>query len=298
MLNQVVKTFRRQIAALLYKLVPEAQNEHLTAIFGGGVGGSAGQGFSQYEMRVPSLQNAVDLLPGWNSAFPTEAGIAAGNVPLYADSRVFRALDAFGSIADKRILEVGPLEGMHTVILNQGRPASIDAVEANKLCFLRCLVTKEILKLDRAHFYLGDIEQWLSSSQITYDFALASGVLYHMPDPGEFLRLLSLRADAIFIWTHYYDDKVMPSSDVRHHPFSGHVEVRDVAGMQVHYHERGYQLANTNASFCGGMKDRHYWLRREEILSLLAHLGYADIAVQQEEPDHTGGPCFSVFARR
>lgn len=255
-------------------------------------------GFSQYEMRHPAFQNAIDSLPGWSSSFPPDAGVSAGNVPLFADGRIIAALEAYGSIEGKRVLEIGPLEGMHTYMLSAHGAQSIDAVEANKLCFLRCLVTKEILKLDRASFHLGDAQAWLRDQEITYDFALASGVLYHMPDPGEFLRLLSMRAKSVFIWTHFFDEAAMPKSDVRYRPFSGNVEVRTIAGMDVRYHERGYQLANTNASFCGGMKDRHYWLQRDEILALLKHLGYSEITVLDEEPHHRGGPCFSIFARQ
>ncbi|HBF29344.1 MAG TPA: SAM-dependent methyltransferase [Rhizobium sp.] len=256
------------------------------------------EGFSQYEMRLPHHQNAIDALPGWNSSFPSELNLAAGAIPLFADGRIFKALDTYGSIEGKRILEVGPLEGMHTYILNQRNPASIDAIEANKQCFMRCLVTKEILRLDRANIYLGDIKNWLEASDTVYDFALASGVLYHMPDPGEFLRLLAGRTQALFLWTHYYDETLMPESDVRHTPFSGNVKTRDIGGQQIRYFERSYQFANMSASFCGGMNDRHYWMHRNDILKLLNHLGYNDVVVQDEEPLHSGGPCFSVFARR
>lgn len=253
--------------------------------------------FTQFELRVPHHQNAIDALPGWSSSFPRR-GLKAGTIPLFQDGRVLSALEAYGSIEGAEILEVGPLEAMHTFILNGRRPANIDAIEANQSCFLRCLVTKEILKLDKASFYLGDIQGWLEETDKTYDFALASGVLYHMPDPGEFLRLLSTRAKAVFLWTHFFDDDVMPASDVRRRPFSGRVELRSVAGFDLHYHERSYQNADQNASFCGGMKDRHFWLEKNEILSLLKRLGYSTIKIQAIDNDHPGGPCFSVFARQ
>lgn len=253
--------------------------------------------FAQFEMRPPHHQNAIDALPGWSSSFPVP-GLQAGSIPLFQDGRILSALKAYGSIEGAEVLEVGPLEAMHTFILNDRRPANIDAIEANHSCFLRCLVTKEILKLDRASFYLGDIQKWLEKTDKTYDFALASGVLYHMPDPGEFLHLLSKRARAVFIWTHFFDDDAMPSSDVRRRPFSGRVELRSVAGIDLHYHERRYQNADQNASFCGGMKDRHFWLEKNEILALLERLGYSTIEIQAIDNEHTGGPCFSVLARR
>lgn len=259
---------------------------------------SAAQQFAQYEMRPPVHQNAIDLLPGWTSAFPSQPGLTAGNVPLFADTRIQAALDAHGTIEGQTLLEVGPLEGMHTYMLNQRRPVRIDAIEANKLCFLRCLVTKEILKLDRTNFYLGDIQSWLAETQTVYDLAIASGVLYHMQDPAKFLSMISAQTNSLFIWTHFYDEAAMPPSDLRLLPFSGKVEIRNIDGLNLHYHERSYKQANTDASFCGGMKDRHYWMRRDEILSLLRHLGFNELEELDVDLEHAGGPCFSVFARK
>lgn len=253
--------------------------------------------FAQYETRSPHHQNAIDALPGWSSSFPFP-GLTAGDIPLFQDGRISGAIEAYGPLSGAEVLEVGPLEGMHTFILNKKRPFNIDAIEANQSCFLRCLVTKEILKLDRVSFYLGDIQKWLQETEKTYDFALASGVLYHMPDPGEFLRLLSQRAKAVFIWTHFFDEEAMPPSDLRRQPFTGKTELRSVAGLDLHYHERSYQHAEQNASFCGGMKDRHFWLEKKDILTLLKRLGYSTIEIQAIDYDHPGGPCISVFARK
>ena len=254
--------------------------------------------FDQYEQGIPSHQNAIDALAGWNCAFPPSLNLNPGALPLYADDRIAWALQSFGSIEGKKVLEVGPLEGMHTYMLHSHRPARIDAIEANRLCFLRCLVTKQILNIDTASFMLGDIQAWLTERDETYDFALASGVLYHMADPGEFLRLLASRTNAVFIWTHFVLEDAMPEGDVRRLPFSGKVETRMVGDVPVRYYERSYHRANTNASFCGGMKDRHFWMHRDDTLMLLRKLGYSDIVIRDENLSHPGGPSFSLLARK
>lgn len=254
--------------------------------------------FDQYELRCPTYQNAIDALPGWSSAFPSHLNLSAGAHPLFADTRITWALERYGSIEGKKVLEVGPLEGMHTYMLNAQRPSRIDAVEANRLCFLRCLVTRDILNIDRSRFLLGDIQAWLAESEEVYDFAFASGVLYHMADPAGFLQKISARANALYIWTHYFDEQAMPPSDVRRTPFSGRVEIKDVDGSSIRYYERSYNHANSNPSFCGGMKDRHFWLHRDDIMLLLKKFGYDEVLVQADEPNHSGGPCFSLLARR
>lgn len=259
---------------------------------------AAEQVFDQYSREFPRHQNAVDALPGWNSAFPPETGLKAGTHPLFADGRITWAIGKAGSLENKRVLEVGPLEGMHTYMLNKRRPFLIDAIEANKGCFLRCLVTKEVLEIDRANFYLGDALRWLQDTDSHYDLAIASGVLYHMPDPGHFLSQITKRCDQLFIWTHYFDDETMPRSDSRRQAFTGNEETRTFAGVSVRYFERGYFNANTNDKFCGGMKDRHYWMRRDDIILLLRTFGFDDVCIGQDDPTHGGGPCVSLFAKR
>lgn len=254
--------------------------------------------FDQYCNDKPSHQNAVDILPGWNSAFPAATQLKAGSHALFADPRIDWAVQQAGSIQDRKVLEIGPLEGMHTHMLNRHRPASIDAIEANKQCFLRCLVTKEILGIDRAHFYLGDALKWLETEERHYDLAVASGVLYHMADPGHFLSQLTRRCDQLFIWTHYFDETAMPTDDPRRQAFNGKIETRPFAGVPVRYYERHYFNANVTKEFCGGMKDRHYWMHRDDILTLIRALGFSDISITQEDPSHRGGPCFCLFAKR
>lgn len=255
-------------------------------------------GFDQYELGLPTNQSAIEAVPGWSSAFPKETGVTAGTLHLYNDDRVDWALRTFGPLKGRSVLEAGPLEGMHTFMLERAGAESIDAVEANRQCYLRCLITKEIMGMDRAKFWLGDIQQWLTSTKKTYDLALASGVLYHMADPAEFLRQLAARCQAIFLWTHFYYEPAMPENDPRRTAFTGSVTERQFEGGTIRYYERRYHQANTNASFCGGSKDIHFWMHRDDILELLRRLGFRNIVIRSEELNHPGGPCFTLLARR
>lgn len=254
--------------------------------------------FDQYEDGTPSDQQAVDLLPGWNCSFPSQFGLTAGPLGLFDDERIIWALERFGSIQDKAILEVGPLEAMHTFMLNQRRPARIDAVEANRLSFMRCLITAQILGIDRARFWLGDISKWLEEREDRYDLIVASGVLYHMMNPPAFIERLSRRTDAVFLWTHFYLEEAMPPEDPRRIPFSGKREIKTVAGIEARCYERSYKNAAQNSVFCGGLADRHYWMHRDDIVMLLRALGFDRIEISGEDLTHPGGPCFCVLARR
>ena len=253
---------------------------------------------NRYVAGMPSRQNAIDAVPGWTGAMPPETGLKAGQANLFADSRIHWLLRECFDVRDKTVLELGPLEGSHTLMIDRAFPASIDAIEANALAFLRCLITKEVLWVSRANFYLGDFTKWLENTEKHYDLVIASGVLYHSADPVHLLEMIGRRADAVFLWTHYFDEEAMPRGDLRRVPFSEAVETRVSHGVTVRLHERSYYKAWRDPSFCGGLQDRHFWIDRADILNLLAAMGFSRVLIADEQPDHVNGPSFSVFAQR
>lgn len=133
----------------------------------------------EYVEGSPSAQNAIDALAGWNMALPPEVGVIAGPAAFYCDPRIVWALEQFGPIEGRDILELGPLEASHTYMIEQRRPASILAIEANRLSFLRCLVVKELLGLKIAKFELGNFVPWLETAEQRFDLIVASGIISH-----------------------------------------------------------------------------------------------------------------------
>src|SRR5262245_48420088 len=98
--------------------------------------------FERYVSAAPCLQNAVDAVAGWSSAFPPKYELKAGALSTYSDPRIQWAIECFGSLEGRHVLELGPLEGGHTSML-EAAGARIDAIEANQVAFMRCLITKE-----------------------------------------------------------------------------------------------------------------------------------------------------------
>ena len=252
----------------------------------------------EYVVGAPCAQNAVDALPGWNLALPPQAGVAAGRGAFYNDPRILWALEQFGSIERRKILELGPLEASHTWLLEQHGPSEIHAIEANKLSYLRCLVVKEIVELKTAKFYLGDFNKWLDNEEQRYDFVVASGVLYHMDDPIGLLERIAKRTDALYLWTHYMSDEAMPDGDPRRGAILGEAEVQDRHGVRVRLYKRSYYGAWRSKSFCGGIHDLHRWVEKSDIVAVIKALGFDDVRLAHDEPNHENGPSFSVFARR
>ncbi len=259
---------------------------------------SAAHILDHYVESFPTPQNAIDAVPGWNHAFPPAIAVTAGAANMYGDERINWCLDRYGSVKGQDLLELGPLEGMHTYMLDQRTPRLIDAIEANKMAYFRCLVTKELLGIKNAKFHLGDFYKWLEETNKKYDLIIASGVLYHSSKPVHLLELLAKRSDAVFIWTHYFDDAVMPLGERRRAPFTEEVEIMNSSGIEVHLHVRSYYQAYNDPAFCGGLQDRHFWIERQDILDLLKAFGFNSIEIAHDQPDHVNGPSFSILARR
>lgn len=254
--------------------------------------------FERYVDSAPSAQNAVDAVPGWCTALPTETGAVAGPLALSQDNRIAWMIDAVGGIEGMRILELGPLDGGHTAMLHGAGALRIDAVEANRLAFLRCLVTKNLLDLSRAHFHHGDLSRGLGVAAGQYDLVVASGVLYHLADPVAVLCDLATASDRLFLWTHVFDDAAMPEGDERRGAFTGRVDERTVRGVSVRLHERRYHGAEQNVRFCGGPRDVHAWPERADLMALLRALGYSRLRLAHDDPMADGGPALSILAER
>jgi hypothetical protein len=243
----------------------------------------------EYVLGPPGDQNAVDLFRGeWSSALPRE-GLVAGNALLFEDARLQWFVDSIGGVAGRTVLELGPLEGGHSYMMQNGGADSVLAIEANTRAFVKCLIVKELFGLDRVSFRLGDFKAFLQSNSVKFDICLASGVLYHMTDPVDLLRMITGAAEIVYIWTHYCDpDKTRYDR----------AEPGNTAGFKHTRFVREYGKALEWKGFCGGSSPYACWLSRDDILNALRHFGFEQIRINFEQPDHQHGPAFALYAAR
>ncbi|HTI67053.1 MAG TPA: DUF1698 domain-containing protein [Caulobacteraceae bacterium] len=245
-----------------------------------------------FELRAPSVQNAVDLFEGqWATDLSDVLpGIEAGPHRMFTDHRPRQAAERLGTagrIDGLSVLELGPLEGAHTWQLEQLGAAEVLGVEANATAFLKCLVVKEALGSARSRFMLGDFSEFLRGGGRRFDLIFASGVLYHMADPLDLVALICAASDRCFVWTHYYDPARCP--DRTPHAAS-------LGGYEAVYHRRPYDPKG--GRFWGGNRDIASWMDRDAILGAFRHFGLDRVEVIEEAPDHVNGPAFTFVARR
>lgn len=252
-----------------------------------------------YVTKAPHPQNALDIFADeWASAFPAEhASLKAGRARLFEDTRLAWAVTHLGGVADKAVLELGPLEAGHTYMLDRAGAASVLAIEGNTRAYLKCLVVKELLGLPSSRFVCGDFTEYLRTATDRFDLVVASGVLYHMANPVEVLERCCAISDSLYLWTHYYDAAVLgASAATAHRVVAPQSSSHAGFGHELYRHE--YRQALNHQGFCGGSRPYANWLTRDTIVGALRHFGMDEIETAFEQPDHANGPAFSVVARR
>jgi hypothetical protein len=250
----------------------------------------------QYTACGPNVQNTIDLFKGeWSSQFPDRLEIQAGAAKLFEDLRIHWAAEQIGGFQGKTVLELGPLEAGHTYMMEQLGAASITSIEANSRSFLKCLLVKETLKLNRSHFIYSDCIEFLKSNSSRFDVCIASGILYHMVNPVELIALAAQVSQQLFVWTHYYDPEII-ASEPRFAVKFPSSEKREYGGFQHTLHRYEYQAALGWSGFCGGSAQYSQWMSRDEIIACCRHFGFDEIRISFDQPDHPNGPCFAFVA--
>ena len=249
-----------------------------------------------YVDLYPTHQNALDIFKNqWQSKFPpSKQELITGQIPLFQDRIIAFAEKQLGGFKGCKLLELGPLEGGHTYMLESMGAKSILAIEANTIGYLKCLITKEIMELKRSRFLLGDFVNYLKNTEESYDACIASGVLYHMQNPVELIHLISRKINKIVLWTHYYDETLIKSNpNIGENRFSGSVN-SEYQGFKHTLYRQHYQEALVSPKFVGGLEKFSMWMPRADILKCLDFFGFREVAVEFEEPHHPNGPCFCI----
>ena len=250
-----------------------------------------------YAHVAPSSQLAVDIFEGeWSGALPPEVGATAGAMYLYADPRINFFIERAGGVDGRSVLELGPLEAGHTYMLEQAG-AHVTAIEANSHAFLKCLIVKELVPLTRARFLFGDFLPYLETTTERVDLLVASGVLYHAPDPVRLLRAMARVSDSIGLWTHHFDAATMASNQYFDRLFDPPFTV-EAAGRQCTMHRRNYLESLEFAGFCGGPEDSAVWMELDDILAVLGEAGFDDVEVSYNDLAHPYGACALFHVKR
>ncbi len=253
---------------------------------------------NEYTRQFPTIQNSLDIFKDeWASSLPPpHKDLKAGKINLFEDERLDWCFKKVGGVKNKTVLELGPLEGGHSYMLQKNGASSVTAIEANPRAFLKCLIVKQTLNLDKVHFLYGDFMEYLRQDGPNFDLCIASGVLYHMVNPVEMIALLAKRCSEIFLWTHYYDPEICRQTGF--FPRFSAPKKSDYEGFQHNLYRHHYKKGLSLNSFCGGPEIYSHWLSREDILASLKYFGFSKIEISFEKKDTPVGPSFALIAQR
>jgi hypothetical protein len=235
---------------------------------------------------APTAQNAVDIFDNWTSTLPI-ANVNSGGVALFdreKNPHVQNCRECFGSLEGWSILELGSLEGANTYLMTKFGPASIVAIEANPISYLKSLVAKELLDFD-AKFLYGDFNSYMRETEQRFDMVFATGVLYHMPDPVNLLYLVSNITDRLYIWSMYVSDKMARTSKtnevIRH-------------GYKCNYIPYFYPTGPGREY--SGIQVSCNLLTKHDIIGALGHFGFDKVRIVRDELE--AGPTIELAASR
>jgi len=254
-----------------------------------------------YARSAPRIQQTLDIFSGqWASKFPSPLGATnAGTACLFEDPRVDWAIGKLRQsgfdLTQTDVLELGPLEGGHTYMLAKAGARSVTAIEAHSGAYLKCLVTKELLGIERVSFLFGDALKFLRENGREFGLGFACGFLYHMTDPAEIIAQLARQCRALFLWTVGWD-KEFVRLGTKEAGGIGPSHFAEYGGFRHRLHRHDYGRVENYTMFWGGPASHAYWMELDEILAAVKYFGYTAISFERESTIY--GSALKIFAHR
>jgi hypothetical protein len=151
------------------------------------------------------LERRANELGPWITQFSVLGVKYGGTYDALNDDRVSRVIQFFPQCT--RILEVGCLEGAHTVILSRAYPyTDIVALDGRKENIEKARFLTSLYGCKRVTFGLEDLEVASLGNYGRFDLCVCLGLLYHLIEPWKFIQQVGAQCNALWIWTTICDD--------------------------------------------------------------------------------------------
>ena len=165
-----------------------------------------------------------------------------------------------------RVLEVGPGNGFHTVVLADACKW-VTVVEARPNNLAKAFLRTKFYNQNNLSFQLGDVQE-LDESCGRYDGIFHFGVLYHLSEPVRHIRNLSKIADLVLCSTHIGDH------------LSDRWDEDNYQAYRVKEHGWNDRLS--------GVENWSRWLTKESMFGAFQEAGFKFIYLQQEKDTKVG----------
>ena len=260
---------------------------------------------------APSNQIALDTFKDqWAHEIPIQNATTGKEKVCKFPSSILLAKKYFSPLDNFSVLELGPNECEITIGANREKVRKVISIECRRQAFLKCLVIKNLLKLDKTQFLLGNFIEYLKAEKQKFDLCLACGVLYHMTDPVELIELICSRCDRVIVATHYMNDNLANydvSQDTTDLPVAtwnivdNEGEMVKYKGLDVRYFKNIYPDAEQDSHIVtghGGTDNYSQIMELKDILKAFEHFGFEIMTEMFDDPDGPRGPHVLFAAKR
>jgi len=234
-----------------------------------------------------SYEKIFDFFPTWVTEFEIEGKKYGGQRIALTDPRLEK-FNARFSLEGKRVLEFGPFEGGHTVMLHNLGAKEILSIEGRVENYVKCCVMKNIFKLKNSAFILADLENEDLEKYGKFDCCICLGVLYHLVNPYQFLKKISKVTDVLFLWTHFADDEYPKSK-----PYD--LVTNDKNNQVYRGKDQGEDIKDGQA----GLQKKAFWFFKEDLLKAIKDVGFKKCEVWGESfvqiDEKASCACFTAF---
>lgn len=233
--------------------------------------------------QLGDFQQCLDWQTGMRLSDGRVLGVPGkrGNINPGTDLRVQTVAERLRP-ANKRILEVGCCEGIHTVQLSAlcGQVVALEVRPRNICCALARLFVHGVRNVE---LMLKDVRE-LDDAFGRFDIVFHVGVLYHLSNPVEHIFRIRDLADDMILDTHFCDDTTsFERSDIT---YQG-----KLYRSHVYRGEKGWRDAFS------GLEPSSRWLHRDSLLELLDDAGFDSVEVIRQRIERNG-PRICLLARR
>ena len=229
--------------------------------------------FNRSKLKPSEIAAEFENLAPWVFRFRIDNVDYGGGVSAIGDPR----MEWFRRFAPeaRRILEVGPCEGAHTVMLAE-QATKVVAVEGRETNLQRAELVRRLLGVRNAEFVHGNLETMDLAALGQFDAVFCSGLLCHLPEPWKLIEQLPRIAPKLFIWTVYADDA---SADVVQDGRRGRLHVEGGLDEPV-----------------SGLSPTAFWLTLGSLLQVLTASGYNSVQILHHDLAHPIGPAVTLGA--
>jgi trans-aconitate methyltransferase len=223
------------------------------------------------------IAEKVKQLGPWITKFEVLGVEYGGTYDALNDDRVSRVMEFFPQCP--RILELGCLEGGHTVILSRVYPISeIVALDGRPQNIERARLLTSIAGCKRVSFGVEDLEVAGLTSYGRFDLCVCLGLLYHLLEPWKLLKRLGAQCDAMWIWTTICDER---EANATHENYRGRV-----------YNEGPVEHP------LSGLRQESFFPTLGSLVQMLRDAGYSDFHVMNVETTPNGPSVLMACSKR